>query len=263
MKLSKREKTTLVLGSSIALAVALTAWVLLPLHRRWTDLGRQLQPGLRALETVQERAERQRTLLAQRQRLIRELGWLVEPEPEPQEEEGQEKQKSGPEGLAEKRPPKTAPDDAAPVDTGAGAAVEPVADEPVPSGNPGQPDQTAEGSEKESEESEQPEASARKPKGYELETEVERMFKECGAGLKLLSAKRLSRLGLRPEHYEMVGLQVETETKIDSLIKVLHRIEKGPRFIRIDRLKLRHDPKKPLAVVATMELVAYQRVDGN
>jgi hypothetical protein len=258
MKLSKREKTTLVVGSSIALAIALTAWVLLPLHRRWTDLGRQLGPGLRALETVQERTDRQRALLAQRQRLIRELGWLVEPQPEPQGERGREKQEPVRGGPTREQPVKTAPDDAAPVDTGAGG--ESVADEPVPTGNPGQPDQTAEGSEKEPE---QPEASDRKPKGYELEAEVEKMFKECGAGLKLLSAKRLSRLGLRPEHYEMVGLQVETETKIDSLIKVLHRIEKGPRFMRIDRLKVRHDPKKPLAVVATMELVAYQRVHGN
>jgi len=218
VKLSQREKVMLIGGGSIALVVALTAWLILPLHHRWTDLGRRLEPDLCALETMRERTDRLQHLLARRQRLIREMGRLVEPEPEPEQKEEAEQQ-------------------------------------PGPPAEGGKPPNT-------DDRSEAPEP-ADKPNGYELEAEVEKVFKECGAGLKLLSAKRLSRLGLRPEQYEMIGLQVETETKVESLIKLLHRIEKGQRFMRVDRLKLRHNPGKPLAVTATMELVAYERLDGK
>ncbi len=94
----------------------------------------------------------------------------------------------------------------------------------------------------------------------ELEARLEKVFQGAGANIKSLTVKRISRLGLKPEHFRPVGFQVETETKIDSLIKLLHALEKGPRFMRVDRLRLHHEENKPTQVRVSLDIVAYERV---
>ncbi|MCK4375609.1 MAG: hypothetical protein KAX19_09780, partial [Candidatus Brocadiae bacterium] len=88
-------------------------------------------------------------------------------------------------------------------------------------------------------------------------------FKKCGAKIKVVAAKKVPRGSTPLNHFKMVGLQVEAEGNVDSIVKMLHALEKGPRFIRVEQLKIHHDAKKPMAMSVTVEIVAYDPVDGT
>jgi len=96
-----------------------------------------------------------------------------------------------------------------------------------------------------------------------LEAEVEKIFKKSGVKMKIVAAKKVPRKSTPLGHFKMVGLQIEAEGNVDSVVKMLYALEKGPRFIRVEQLKVRHDPKKPMAMNVTAEIVAYEPADGT
>jgi hypothetical protein len=93
-----------------------------------------------------------------------------------------------------------------------------------------------------------------------LEAELEKAAKECGVGVKRISAERNSRASGRGRRLRIRTLRIEAECTMDALVKLLHALEKGPRFVRVESLKVRHDLKKPLAVKVTIEASAYEAV---
>jgi hypothetical protein len=220
----------LIVGGALVGLTVLIAWMVIPLGRKWREMGRQLSPRLETLASLQERAEQRGSLLVRRDRLAKEIGVLVTPPPGAVEETDAEadNQEGG------EKPEEADRDDA-------------------------EAREQAQEKEQEPEEKEAPEPE-KGPQAPELEAKLEQTFASAGAEMKLLTVKRVSRFGLRPEHFRMVGFQVETETKIESLVKLLHALEKGPRFMRVDRLRLRHEEGKPGRVSVSMEIVAYEQV---
>ncbi len=116
-------------------------------------------------------------------------------------------------------------------------------------------DAPAEGAEDESDEPPTRQAKADVPA---LEALLEKAVKKSGGRVKLISAKKSPRQTLRLKHFKMTVLQVQTDLSVDSLVKLLHALEKGPRFARVDSLKVRHDLKKPGALSVTFEVIAYE-----
>ena len=57
----------------------------------------------------------------------------------------------------------------------------------------------------------------------------------------------------------MVALQADVECNTESLVKLLHALEKGERFARVDDLKIHHEMKKPDALSVTLRILAYER----
>jgi len=228
MSLSKRERYMLTGGAVVVALTVLIAWGTLPLARKWGELGRELEPKLAALALLEERTERHEALLARRSRLVRDVGLLVEPTEEPEETKQEEE------------PEHQAGDDAA----------EPEESE----------DQTGENAKPDGEEPPRPAEQAEpKPEAPALEALLEKAVKEAGGRVKLISARKSPGRSMALQHFEMVALQVETDLSAQSLTKLLHALEKGPRFVRVDELKLHHDFKKPDALGITLSVVAYDR----
>ncbi len=94
-----------------------------------------------------------------------------------------------------------------------------------------------------------------------IEVELEKIAGKSGVKLKLVSAKRTPRQAGGLKHFRMTALRIEADTDINCLMKMVHALEKGNRFIRIDALKIHQDLKKPGALNLTMEIVAYAPAD--
>ena len=176
----------------------LVNWAVLPLARKWSQVGRQLEPRLRVFEELKRRAEEPERLLASRERLVRQMGSLVS---RSQPQEGAE----GKEGA----------------DPGKGSKPSPPA----------------------------------------LAAQVEKSFKECGAKIKVVTARKVPRRSAPLNHFKMVGLSVQAEGNVDAIVKTLHALEKGPRFMRVEELKIHHDVKKPGVLSVTLDIVAYEPAD--
>ena len=50
------------------------------------------------------------------------------------------------------------------------------------------------------------------------------------------------------------------QADVSGLVKVLHGLEKGARFARVDSLKIHRDLNRPGALEATLIVVAYEPV---
>ena len=59
MKLTRKEKTTVLVGSVIVGLTILIAFVIAPLARAWSFQGGRLAPRLRQVEELERRADRQ------------------------------------------------------------------------------------------------------------------------------------------------------------------------------------------------------------
>jgi len=203
MTLSRRERYMLVGGAIVAGLVILVNWVVVPLGRKWADLGTQLTPKLALLEVLQTHSEQRRALLARRARLAGQMGALL----------GAGSFKDG-----EEKP----------------------ADPPTPAGGDDRGSQ------------------ANLPG---LEVVLEEAAKKSGVNVRLVYAKKVAQPAVTLKHFRKVALHVEAESNIESLMKMLHCLEKGSRFIRIDGLKIHQDIKKPGKLGVTMEIVAYAPTD--
>ena len=245
----------------------------------WSRLGDELRPRLRVVAILRDRAERQEALLARRARLVGKVGTLLQA-PEPADAgrpQGRGASEESRRGSAPAEAAEDGSDEAAAQQTTADAPAEGDEDE---SDEPGTEQATAnapaEGDEDESDEPGPQQATADAPaEGAEdesdepptrqakadvpaLEALLEKAVKKSGGRVKLISAKKSPRQTLRLKHFKMTVLQVQTDLSVDSLVKLLHALEKGPRFARVDSLKVRHDLKKPGALSVTFEVIAYE-----
>jgi len=264
MKLSQREKRMLVGGAIIVALVILVNWIIAPLSRKWAELGRQLAPRLALLETVRSRAERHAVLQARQYELSRQIGSLLD---SAQSEVPQKKDANTPPAppSVPPGPPATPPvlpatppgtpatppalpaTPAAPPATPPAPPAAPVAPPTAPVAPPATP----------------PTATAQTPKKdlRSFEAELAKTIGQSGAKINLISAKQPPRPPEALKYFKMTALRVEAEGNTDSLVKMLHALEKGNRFIRIDTLKIHQDVKKPGALNLTMEIVAYAPAD--
>jgi len=238
MNLTSRERKAAVIGGIIAGFVFLVAYVIAPLARTWSLKASQLEPKLRQIAELTERARQQDSLVRQRNARVGRLGSLLGPEalaaqgrantPPPGSGESRARPEEGnSEGGEEESPPTEKTGDTAP------AAAEAAAEKNNP---------------------ETREVSS----GVSLAAHLERIAKKSGVKIKRISPKGRSGARKSNKHFNTVALQVSLESNMQNLIKLLYEIEKGERLVRVEEIRLRRDLKKGDNVATTIDVVGYE-----
>ena len=202
-KLSSSEKRTLIAGAVVVGLTVLIAWILVPLARKWHDLGNQLEPKLRHLEALRTRADGLMGGIALRASLVRHMGALV------------------------------------PSGESAGKASQKATVQPG----------------KESKASPSPPKAAAAPR---MEARLEKILKERGARVRAVSPKGVPQSARQLKCFRPVAVKIDFTANADSLVKVLHEMEEGSLFIRVDKLKVHQDLSKPGELNVTMEVSGYE-----
>ena len=96
--------------------------------------------------------------------------------------------------------------------------------------------------------------------GVSLAAHLERTAKKSGVKIKRISPKKQSRGRRGTRHFSSVALQIRIESDMQNLIKLLHALEKGERFVRIEQMQLRRDLKKGNNMEISLDIVGYEAV---
>jgi len=104
-----------------------------------------------------------------------------------------------------------------------------------------------------------PEAG-RPSSGVSLAAHLERTAEKSGVKIERISPKRQSRGRRGTRHFNSVALQVRLESNVQNLIKLLHALEKGERFVRVEQIQLRRDLKKGDNMQVSLDIVGYEFV---
>ena len=96
-----------------------------------------------------------------------------------------------------------------------------------------------------------------------LEAELEKAVKQAGGTHTVISAGRTQRRRT-DRYFRRAAPHVEMQVTIEALVKVLHGLENGARFIRIDALRLHRDlQNNPKDVKVDLDIVAYESVPAS
>ncbi len=292
MKLSERDRKVLVIGGAVAVLTVLVLHVGLPLARKWSDLGEQLEPRRESVARLRERIDEHEKLLDRRRVLVRRMGSLldpvaptgegdVKPDEKPQEkapegEKGSTKpdEKALPEGTpkpadgeGKKAESSETPEKAADekeVTTGDGKdssgetpAKEEKAETSEKPGAEKPGDTSAEDNSKEKAGEKESEDKGAEANSVPLSTHVEQTAKAAGVKIQRLVPKKYSGRKSDGKYFKPVLLEVSVESDIKNLLKMIHGLEKGPRFARIEQLKVHRDLKQP-TIKASLDVMAYE-----
>ena len=96
------------------------------------------------------------------------------------------------------------------------------------------------------------------PTGISVATHLERLAKKSGVKLNKVTPRKPSRRCKGDKHIGPVGLTIGFEANIQSLIKLLHALEKGERLVRVEQAEFRRDLKKPQNIQVTLHVVGYE-----
>lgn len=260
MIFTKKEKRTTFIALGAGAAILMAYYVFLPLWNRWTALGAALEPKVRYLEMLRQRAHAQNALLARRDELAKKLGAV----------EGREGQPGGaapaaapPAASSPPQPgptamkPNTKPDAAPPAAPSTAAPPAAPAAPPAPSTSPPAATSPAEKA-KSPAATDAPKPPPKPPAAVALATYIERQANAAGIRVNSITPTTPSRSCKEGKSFTPVGLQVNMETMSPALIKLLRALEKGDRFIRIEHADIRHDIKKGQNVTATLYIVGYE-----
>jgi len=281
VKISDRDRKTIIVGGIAAVVIVSVFYVILPLKRGWSETGDDLAPKLEQVAQLRDRVEGRDSLLARRNVLVSRLGSLLGPDPSTETE----------------KPDKPARDSSEPKkDKEEEAADKPSQNEEETNGNPPEGDasppepatdtETAESEDKaengdrkgkagETEEADQTDQTdrtdqaekAEKPdeawSGVRLAAQLERLASKSGVKIKRVSPKKAPGSKQGRKHFTQVMMQVTFECNIDTLIKMLHALEKGDRFIRVERLQLTRNLSKGDTIDASLDVLAYEAEAGQ
>jgi len=270
MKLSEREKRVIIVGGVACGAILLGAFVVVLLIRSWVDLGRELEPKLRSVETIRKRALARGQLLARRCVLVKRIGALF-PEPPP----GKKPSAKAAPKTKEPAPAKVSPknSETPPTRKGIPQTHQQKGEPPNPSAkktekSPPQRDRNKPGRAnppvKKRGKAPSAAPTPRSGSGADavgLAAQLERLAKKAGLQIKRIKARPSSRGAKRYKHYRTIALQLSAEGNIGSLMKLLYEIEKGERFVRVERFQLRRDAKKGSKIeISALDVIGYEPV---
>jgi len=246
LSLTSKERNTLAVGGVIVALTLLIAYAIVPLLQAWSQLGDELETKLRAVEKLETRAEEQKKLLAQRDRLVAKLGSVLGPEATPPRQEPKKATDSATVKKPVEEPPATA-----------AKAPAPEAGPPKPEANlkkPAEPVAAEKSAEK------KPDKPEDKQRGIAVATHIERLAKKAGVEIKKVVPKKPSAARPADKFFRPAAWQISCEPKVQSLIKLLHALEKGERLLRIEQANFRCDLKKGQTVQVTLHVVGYEAV---
>ena len=265
MNLTSRDRKAVVVGGIIAGLILVISYVVAPLARVWFRRGTELRPKLEYVDRLRERVHGQESLFDRREVLVRRLGSLL----------GQEASAVRAQSVVPIQRT-TQPTAATPTASAAGPAgrvTEPTSATPTAriavSVGVGQQDNHEQtGVEAAStQEAAGPAAPAERTAAagtpssvVSLAAHVERAAKKAGVKIERISPKRQSRARRGTRHFNSVALQVRLESDIQNLIKFLHALEKGERFLRVEQMQLRRDLKKGDVMKVTLDVFGYEAV---
>lgn len=251
MKLGLREKWILAIGGIAAAVIVLGGHFVLPLARTWSQMGDRLDPKLEYVGELRGRVQGHNSLLARRDALARQMGSLCGLE------------STAPDHASGKPNPETS-------ETKSDAETEPpedgeaqTEDKDVPDDGPVAPDpaDSTVGEGEDAPGSDAPEpapADRRTAGGVGLAAHLERVAQQSGVKIKRISPKK-RRAGQRArKSFTPVVLQLSIESDIEGLLKTLHAIEKGDRFVRIEQFQLRRDLKTGARIDASFDVMGYE-----
>ncbi len=237
MNLTGREKRAAVIGGIIVGLVLLIAYVVAPLARAWSWRGNDLKPRFRQITELRERARRQGSLVRTRNVLVSRLGALTCPE----------------DVAVQKRP------DAVMPGSGESAAD---AEDGNPDGSGKEPSPAEEATGLAAAAAEQNRGAGDASSGVCLAAHFERIAKTSGVNIKRISPRKRASARKSNKHFGAVAMQVNVESNIENLIKLLYAIEKGERLVRVENIQLRRDLKKGDSVATTLDVVGYEATAG-
>ena len=261
MTLTSKEKKTLVVGAVIAGLTILIAYVLVPLGRTWAQLGSVLGPKIQYVERLRERAQEQNALLAQREELVGKIGSVLGPEAAPPEEKSEKPEARPARPAGTERKPATEEEISKKPETPSDAkAAGPKEISDKSEAGPEKPDTSEMPEEKPKAEEAKAAKPAAPPSGISLATHLERIAKKSGVKIKKVTQRKPSACWKGNRYFKAVGLQIGFEANIQSLIKLLHALEKGARLVRVEQAEFRRDLKKGQNIRVTLYVVGYESV---
>ena len=267
-----REKKMVAGGAVIGAVILVATYGIAPLLRKWTELGRILEPKVRYVERLGERSKQQQELLDERKTLTAKLGFLLGPEALPP---AATKQPGGapkgnnnamPREHASTRPPakQTAPppnqeatprqtrssaNDTAVTSEGNSAAPPlPTKKPDQPTSSPGRPDSAEAGAQKKDGPS----------PGISLATHIERTAKASGFKIQQIAPANPATCWKGNADFRGVGHRIAFETNTAALIKFLYALEKGDRLVRVEQAEFRRDPQKGPNIKVVLRLAGYE-----
>ena len=270
MKLSERDKRVIIVGGVACGAILLAAFVLIPLIRWWAGLGHELEPKLRSVETIRKRALARRQLLARRCVLVKRIGALF-PEPRPGKKPSAKAAPKTKEPAPAKVPPKKA--ETPPTHKGPPQSQQKKGEQPNPSATKAEKSPPQRDGKKPGRANPAVEKRGKAPPATPtprsgsgadavgLAAQLERLAKKVGLQIKRIKARPSARGAKRYKHYRTIALQLSAEGNIQSLMKLLYEIEKGERFVRVERFRLRRDAKKGSKIeISAFDVIGYEPV---
>ncbi|MDX9974802.1 MAG: GspMb/PilO family protein [FCB group bacterium] len=291
MNLSERDKKVVVIGGIAALAILVIGYGVIPLVKSWSGSSEALSSKAAYVNDLQERIDSQGALVKQRNALAKRMGSLFEAPGKPApKKDGAKKDKGAqtpespksqtaaavtpetpkPETVAAVTPETPKPETAAAVtpetpkpevrakDTaqspespkGEAPAVVAVVSPESPKGEtkPGEKKEEAKKDEK-------PKAEA--AGGATLAGYVEQNAKKAEATVKSITPVKTSAGYRGARYYRSVMLQVKLQCKAKGLVTLLQALEQGERFVKVEQIQIRREPKKDDMDV-TLDVRAYE-----
>ncbi|MCP4644728.1 MAG: hypothetical protein GY851_30080 [bacterium] len=99
------------------------------------------------------------------------------------------------------------------------------------------------------------------PAGVSVATHVQQAAGKAGVKITRITPRHRSVGGKKGKHFRPVAMQVSLEGNIKNVIALLHALEKGERFVRVEQFQLRRDIKKEDKVDATLDVLAYEAIE--
>jgi type II secretory pathway component PulM len=90
-----------------------------------------------------------------------------------------------------------------------------------------------------------------------LATYLEKNAKAAQVKLQRITPKKNSSGKKRTTHFEPVTLQVSFECQVTQLVKLLHDLETGDQFVRVDQLEITRNVEQGDKLTASMEISSY------
>ncbi len=262
MSMNAREQKTIKLGGIAAAIIILVAYVIMPLVRKSAEAGNALAPRREMAAMVREKVQGRHALVKRRDVLAMRLGSLrgaaaAKPPDAPASEEDKP---DGPDAAETPDTPVKAPASEEDKPGGPAAAEAPDAPVKASASEEDKPDGPAAAKKKEGDTTSVKKRGAPAAQSaMGVAAHLERAAKKAGMKIKRITPMRRTSQRGSWTHFKAVALQVNIEGDAGGLVKLLHEIERGNRFMRIDEIKLRRDLKKNTLDI-NFAVMAYEAV---
>jgi hypothetical protein len=97
--------------------------------------------------------------------------------------------------------------------------------------------------------------------GNRLAAYLEETAAKSGVTIKKVANRKAAGGPGAKKYFRPASLQMTMEGKIDGVIKMIHALEKGDRFVRIDQIEFRRDVKAD-QVAVNLDISGYESTDA-